>query len=116
MSKFTSPTSRNKVWTRLAAWLGARAEAAGARLFTDDDARALQQGWQIAPIQHGLGRRYRDPRFDLWRACPACHGNGQWQGVPCRSCHATGRIMIAPATAPLRGGEGHGQDPLASAK
>jgi len=37
----------------------------GARLFLDCDEEACWHGWQITPIQGGLGRSYRDPRFDM---------------------------------------------------
>jgi hypothetical protein len=61
---------RFKVWvipiTRLTpAWLGKY-------LFAGPDARARDHGWQVSVIQGGLGRRYRDPRFD--RFCAPARG------------------------------------------
>jgi hypothetical protein len=45
---------------------------AGQRLFTGSDTRARNHGWQISLIHGGLGRRYRDPRFDALVRGPAC--------------------------------------------
>lgn len=47
-------------------WLAARSRHLGDRVFAANDAQARVSGWQINPIQGGLGRRYRDPRFDSW--------------------------------------------------
>lgn len=56
---------KNKVWVipiiRLAL------TRLGQRLFDGPDTRAHQHGWQVTPVQCGLGRRYRDPRFGSLR-------------------------------------------------
>ena len=36
----------------------------GRQLFADQDAIAREHDWQITPTPYGLGRHYRDPRFD----------------------------------------------------
>ncbi len=52
---------RNKVWVIPIIWLALT--QAAQRLFARPDARARQHGWEVTVIQHGWGRRYRDPRF-----------------------------------------------------
>ena len=64
LTKVTSATSEYKVRTRLARWLRKQTEKAGQRLFARDDLIAIQHGWQITTRYGGLGRQYRDPRFD----------------------------------------------------
>jgi len=51
----------------------------GQCLFASADALAQRHEWQVTPVHHGLGRRYRDPRFDCFRAparSPARDGTG----------------------------------------
>ena len=45
-------------------WLGMVIEAVGNLVFGADDRFAAQHGWQITARHGGLGRSYRDPRFD----------------------------------------------------
>ena len=52
---------RNKVWVIPIIWLALT--QAAQRLLARPDARARQHGWEVTVIQHGWGRRYRDPRF-----------------------------------------------------
>ncbi len=104
MTKVTSPTSEFKARTRLVRWLRKQAETAGQRLFARDDLRAVEHGWQITTRCGGLGRQYRDPRFDTLRSCPRCAGSGTADGEPCGVCAATGRVTVHASPAP--GGEG----------
>jgi hypothetical protein len=70
--------------------------AIGDHLFRDDDARARRHGWQVTSGHGGLSRTYRDPRFDLLQACPACSGSGHdEQDRECDRCAGTGRITLA---------------------
>lgn len=65
------------------------------RLFAADDARARGRGWQVAVRHGGLGRRYRDPRFDLLVTCTECDGAGvDGDDRPCRRCPGTGRLAL----------------------
>jgi hypothetical protein len=91
----TSPTSENKPRNRVARWLAGRIAAVGARLFAAEDLAATQHGWQITQRRGGMGRSYRDPRFDTLRSCPRCHGSGATDGNPCIPCDATGRVSLA---------------------
>ena len=86
---------------RLAAWI----RALGEWLFRDDDARAVRHGWQIETRRGGLGRVYRDPRFDRLARCPDCGGSGTGEsGGPCHRCSATGRIVLGQHVSNTEGG------------
>ncbi len=88
---------------RLAAWI----RALGEKLFRDDDARAIRHGWQIETRRGGLGRVYRDPRFDQLARCPDCGGSGTGEsGGPCHRCSATGRIVLGQHVSNTEGGGG----------
>jgi hypothetical protein len=45
-------------------WLGDVAGRLGYRMFVMNDDEACWRGWQIIRLHGGLGRRYRDRRFD----------------------------------------------------
>jgi hypothetical protein len=64
----------------------------GNRLFAMNDAEAGWRGWQAINAYGGLGRRYRDPRFDLIRECPLCAGSGAKADQECPACLGTGRL------------------------
>jgi hypothetical protein len=64
----------------------------GDRLFAMNDAEAYWRSWQIIRTHGGLGRRYRDPRFDALAECPKCQGSGLTADQPCPPCQGTGRI------------------------
>ena len=67
----------------------------GDRLFAADDAQARGRGWQVTVRCGGLGRRYRDPRFDLLVTCTECDGAGvDADDRPCRRCPGTGRLAL----------------------
>jgi len=69
--------------------------AAGERLYAMPDRQARAHGWQITVRQGGLGRGYRDPRFDMLVSCPECHGAGaDDQDRSCRPCSGTGRLTL----------------------
>jgi hypothetical protein len=57
--------SETKLRRRLADWLASRGRSAGDRLFQENDAMARRHGWQAETRRGGLGRVYRDQRFDL---------------------------------------------------
>jgi hypothetical protein len=59
-----------KISRRPGAWFESQLRRIGDQLFAAQDARARQRGWQITCQQGGLGRVYRDSRFDLPAACP----------------------------------------------
>ena len=49
----------------LAGWLSSLSHRAAARLFAMNDAEAGWRGWEVTELHGGLGRSYRDSRFDL---------------------------------------------------
>jgi hypothetical protein len=51
-------------------WLIGLPRRAGARLFARNDEEAGWHGWQVTETLGGLGRQYRDPRFDALRLDP----------------------------------------------
>jgi hypothetical protein len=77
----------------LLSWLAYIPRRLGDRLFTWNDTEAYWRGWQITKVHGGLGRRYRDPRFDTLTACPQCQGGGTTtKDTPCAPCLGTGRV------------------------
>jgi hypothetical protein len=72
--------------------------AIGSKIFQTEDRRARDHGWQITPRQGGLGRTYRDPRFDSLTSCPACNGRGRMPDrTTCPGCQGTGRTVLGLA-------------------
>lgn len=69
----------------------------GDRLFAAHDAQAHIIGWQVTPLHGGLGRKYRDPRFDSLAECPKCMGTGGRPEAACQPCSETGRITLRPS-------------------
>ena len=75
-------------------WLAYLLRRCGDRWFAMNDTEAYWRGWQITKTRGGLGRRYRDLRFDALAACAQCAGAGEWADAPCGPCLGTGRIII----------------------
>jgi hypothetical protein len=101
-----STTSANSIKrrNRPLTWVRAAIDAVVQGLFASSDATAQHYGWQITQTQLGLGRRYRDPRFDALAPCPGCHGYGvQAVEINCPTCRGSGRITIKPGDQPSPG-------------
>ncbi len=75
-------------------WLAYRLRRWGDRWFAMNDTEAYWRGWQITKTHAGLGRRYRDIRFDTLAACAQCAGAGERADAPCGPCLGTGRITL----------------------
>jgi hypothetical protein len=88
-------SSEDKARSPTIRWLARLIEAAGDGLFAAPDRVAAQHGWRVTKIHGGLGRCYRDPRFDTLRACPRCHGSGESGDEPCVPCGGSGRVPRA---------------------
>lgn len=96
----TTRTNHGKIYSLLLKLKGGP-PALARRLFARADTDARRYGWQVTPTWGGLGRRYRDPRFDALTACADCHGCGtRALGNPCRTCGGTGRIVAEPTAGP----------------
>jgi hypothetical protein len=65
-----------------------------ARLTTADHPDGHPAGLQMTRAHGGLGRRYRDPRFDTLAECTQCRGAGFRADVRCLPCLGTGRVTI----------------------
>ena len=72
-------------------WLADLPRRFGDRWFAMNDAEAQWRGWQMTRVRGGLGRRYRDPRFDTLAECGRCRGAGLAAGALCVPCLVTGR-------------------------
>jgi hypothetical protein len=75
-------------------WLAYFLRRWGDQWFAMNDTEAYWRGWQITKTHAGLGRRYRDIRFDTLAACAQCAGAGEWAEAPCGPCLGTGRITL----------------------
>ena len=75
-------------------WLAYFLRRWGDRWFAVNDTEAYWWGWQVAKTRGGLGRRYRDTRFDTLAACARCAGGGVRADAPCGPCLGTGRINL----------------------
>jgi len=96
-------TGRNKNITMISGkvlcdWLASFPRRWGDGLFARNDDEASWWGWQITKTRGGLGRRYRDPRFDTLAACARCAGAGVAADAPCEPCLGTGRITLGEAS------------------
>ena len=81
----------------LLSWLAYIPRRLGDHVFTWNDSEAYWHGWQITKVHGGLGRRYRDLRFDTMVACSQCQGGGASTNdgradTPCAPCLGTGRV------------------------
>ncbi len=66
-----SRTAFRSATASLAGWLASLPHRAGALLFAMNDTEAGWRRWEVTESHGGLGRSYRDPRFDLLRALRA---------------------------------------------
>jgi hypothetical protein len=92
----TTRSNRCKIYIFLFDRLRATLVAIADRAFTATDADARQHGWQVTSTRGGLGRMYRDPRFDTLAACPDCRGVKN-PANSCLVCNGTGQVVIEPA-------------------
>lgn len=67
------------------------------RLFVAEDAVARARGWEISRSPNGLGRVYRDPRWDLILECKVCRGGADSGGESCPLCAGRGTVRRSQA-------------------
>jgi DnaJ-class molecular chaperone len=92
VSHVTNPVDIDKESSRRSGWFGRLAERIGRRLFSVSDRTAAQYGWEITLIQAGLGRSYRDRRFNDLHSCERCSGYEETDNRSCFMCGGTGRV------------------------
>jgi hypothetical protein len=69
---------------------------AGDLIFARSDQEARWRAWDIQVRQAGLGRRYRDRRFDTLVPCLRCPGAGPEAGrAACLDCSLARRLVYA---------------------
>ncbi len=79
----------------LAGWLADLLIRIGDWMFAMNDEEARWHGWHIERRPAGLGRRYRDPRFDTLSRCQHCRGIGTIAADSlCAQCSGTGRLIL----------------------
>src|SRR5712691_11537087 len=87
----------------LLSWLAGFPRRLGDRLFAANDAEAYWRDWQITRTCGGLGRRYRDPRFDTLAGCPTCAARASPRTCPATLAWTPAAVRAAAATeAPAR--------------
>ena len=79
-------------------WLAYFLRRWGDRWFAMNDTEAHWRGWQITKVLGGLGRRYRDTRFETLAACTRCAGADIWPDALCGPCPGTGQSPLREVT------------------
>jgi hypothetical protein len=81
---------------RLAGWTARCVQQLGDMVFATEDQEASWHAWNVEPRYAGLGRLYRDQRFDALVACPRCHRVSTMAGrTVCQQCSAADRLVRA---------------------
>jgi hypothetical protein len=69
---------------------------AGELMFAHSDQEARWRAWDIQVRQAGLGRRYRDRRFDTLVPCLRCPGtDAEAERAACQDCSLAKRLVHA---------------------
>lgn len=106
LANISSLNSGNKPPAPLVARMARLLDNMGQRLFASADARARQRGWEVTQRSGGLGRSYRDPRFNSLVRCASCRGTGEVDEAPCGPCGGTGRLTrCEPSLVPRGAGD-----------
>jgi hypothetical protein len=78
---------------QLTGWMSVCLALTGDLVFASKDAEASWHAWDMERRDAGLGRAYRDPRFDTLVSCPRCHNASTVaDGSACRQCAAAERL------------------------
>jgi len=81
---------------RLAGWTARCVQQLGDVVFAVEDAEAAWRAWDVERRDAGLGRRYRDRRFQALVPCPRCHRVSTMAGgAVCQQCSAANRLIHA---------------------
>jgi hypothetical protein len=77
-------------------WMGHCLTRVGNLLFAGKDQEAGWHAWSVERRGAGLGRAYRDPRFDTLASCPRGHRvSTVADGTACQQCSAAERLVRA---------------------
>jgi hypothetical protein len=77
-------------------WMSVCLALTGDLVFASKDAEASWHAWDMERRAAGLGRAYRDRRFDTLIPCPRCHNiSTVANGSVCKQCSAAGRLIPA---------------------
>jgi hypothetical protein len=81
---------------RLTEWMARCVEQLGDLVFASKDQEAGWHAWDVERRDAGLGRRYRDRRFQALVPCPRCHRvSTAANGGVCTQCSAADRLINA---------------------
>ena len=81
---------------RLADWVARCVQQLGGLVFASEDQEAAWHDWDVEQRCAGLGRLYRDQRFDALVSCPRCHRVSTAAGrTVCQQCSAADRLVRA---------------------
>jgi hypothetical protein len=79
---------------RLADWTARCVQQLGDLVFAVEDQEAAWHAWDVEHRYAGLGRLYRDQRFDALVSCPRCHRVSTDAGrTVCKQCSAADRLV-----------------------
>ena len=81
---------------RLTDWIARCIRQLGDLVFAREDQEATWHAWDVERRDAGLGRRYRDRRFQALVPCPRCHRvSTVADGADCPQCSAADRLIHA---------------------
>jgi uncharacterized paraquat-inducible protein A len=81
---------------RLTDWVARCVQQLGDLVFAREDQEASWHAWDVERRDAGLGRRYRDQRFQALVPCPRCHRvSTVADGAVCPQCSAADRLIHA---------------------
>jgi hypothetical protein len=81
---------------RLTGWMARCVQQLGDLMFASEDQEATWHAWDVERRDAGLGRRYRDRRFQALVPCPRCHRvSTVADGAVCKQCTAADRLIHA---------------------
>jgi hypothetical protein len=79
---------------RLTDWMARCVRQLGGLVFASEDQEAAWHAWDVEQRCAGLGRLYRDQRFDALVSCPRCHCVSTAAGrTVCQQCSAADRLV-----------------------
>ena len=88
--------NKDNTAARLTDWMARGLQQLGDLVFASKDQEAAWHAWDVERRCAGLGRLYRDPRFDALVSCPGCDRiSTVADGTVCPQCSATDHLVHA---------------------